>query len=128
MMLPVEATATPNGPAQHPVLPGFVVANVVSVNPSAIPAAVSVGNWPITAGARQPTTNSPISTAQKVFFLEFIRPPSCRAVPESSIGVTGDTPEVHSGQIESSRACCLPAFGRTFFDLHLKLFKVLRLY
>jgi hypothetical protein len=62
-MLPEEATATPNGPAQHPVLPGFVVANVVRVNPSVIPAAVSVGTCAITAGARPPTTNSPISTA-----------------------------------------------------------------
>jgi hypothetical protein len=57
-MLPEEATATPNGPAQHTMLPGFVVANVVRVNPSAIPAAVSVGTGPFTAGARPPTNSS----------------------------------------------------------------------
>src|SRR6267378_1766676 len=37
----VPDTATPNGPPQHPVLPGSIVAKVDSVNPSVIPAGVN---------------------------------------------------------------------------------------
>src|SRR6267143_3017283 len=36
----VPETATPNGPPQHPVLPGSIVANVVSVKPSVMPSGV----------------------------------------------------------------------------------------
>ena len=125
-MFPLDATATPNDPAQRPKLPGDHVASVVRLNPSASPSAASVGNWAITAGARPPTTNSPIITAKKAFLLELIHPPSSRAARNHLSGVPGAHPNFILDRWDPVQHAACQHLGAPAFPLIFNNFKCLR--